>query len=478
MTAQSLRDAFSSDAFRQQGHALIDRLADFLRDSQNGVLPNALNWMTPETALSRYPADFKSIPTAEFIPVIDTILGGSTNLQHPKYLGHQIASPLPLAALCDLAASLINNGLVVYEVGPAGIAIEKAVIRWMADQIGYGDDADGVLTSGGSLGNFTALLAARQAKADHDIWTEGTQEALCVLTSEQSHYSVKKAMQMMGFGAKGVVSIPTDDRFKMRTDLLEEALKTAHDSGCKVFAVVGSACSTATGSYDDLNAIADFCEKHNLWFHVDGAHGGSALVSEQYRSLLNGIHRADSVSWDAHKMLMMPALITGVIFKNKARSYEAFSQNASYLYQEDGQHEWYNIGHRTFECTKRMMALKLYTALKVFGTQLFDTFVTDTYNFAKTFARLLQSQSDFTLLIHPESNIVCFQYTPARIPEANLNDFQNRIRHALLEDSEFYIVQTTLLGKIWLRCTLINPFSTEETLLDLLKKIRKIGESI
>lgn len=466
---------YDANTFYRQGHELIDQLSEFLRQTQNGDRPNVIPWDSPEKLLESWTDDFQSGPSDELTSLIGRVLAQSTNLQHSHYLGHQIASPLPVAALCDLVGSLLNNGMVVFEVGPAAIAIEKAVVSWMARCIGYGDNAGGVLTSGGSLGNFTALLAARQAKAGHDIWKEGMSGPLAILASEQSHYSIRKAAQMMGLGYDGVIPVETDLQFRMNPAALEKAYAKAERMGRKVFAVVGNCCSTATGSYDPLDQIADFCESRGLWFHADGAHGASALVSEKYKFLLKGIERADSVVWDAHKMLMMPALVTGVIFKNKISSYEAFSQNASYLYQGDAEHEWFNPGHRTFECTKRMMGLKVYVALKTLGTKYFDDFVTGTYDLTAQFAQMIDDASDFEYLIAPQSNIICFRYLSKG--DIALNAVQAAIRLELLNDKMFYIVQTEVDGELWLRCTVINPYTTSEIILALLDKIRTIASS-
>ncbi len=136
----------------------------------------------------------------------------------------------------------------------------------------------------------------------------------------------------MGWGAEGLIPVPVDERFKMRADALDGALRQAHASGRKVIAVSASSCSTATGAFDPLEPIADFCRQHGLWLHVDGAHGASASLTPKYRSLLAGIERADSVVWDAHKMLLMPALLTAVVFRNGSPSFHAFAQHASYLF--------------------------------------------------------------------------------------------------------------------------------------------------
>ena len=201
----------------------------------------------------------------------------------------------------------MNNDPSIYETGPTVVPIELRVLRWMSDEIGLPQEAGGVITNGGSLGNLTALLAARQARAGFDLWSRGQSagEDLCVLVSEQAHYCVARAVRIMGWGDEGLVKVPVDARMRLDLAALPAALEEARGRGRRPIAVVGSACTTATGSYDPLAGIADFCEAQDLWFHVDAAHGGSVALSPEYRDRVAGLERADSIVWDCHKMMMM-----------------------------------------------------------------------------------------------------------------------------------------------------------------------------
>jgi L-2,4-diaminobutyrate decarboxylase len=187
----------------------------------------------------------------------------------------------------------------------------------MGQQLGWPETSGGVMTSGGSVGNLTALLAARQSRAGFDAWGAGGHGGppLAVLCSAQVHYSISRALRIMGWGDGGAIAVPVDERYRLRAGELATAAARAAADGRRVIAVVASAGSTATGAYDPLGEIADFCDGSGLWLHVDGAHGASAALSPRLRHLVAGIERADSVVWDAHKMMMMPALVTGVLFR-------------------------------------------------------------------------------------------------------------------------------------------------------------------
>ncbi len=481
----SVSSALEAEGFRQMGHAVVDLLADYLAQATRAgaenpmpVLPHA----DPNAMAERWATDFSFVDLAgtetdRLVKLLQQVLAGSNHLHHPRYLGHQVSAPLPVTALCEMVAGLLNNGTAVYEMGPVSTAMERAVIRWMAGQIGYeAEAADGFLTSGGSAGNLTALLAARQAMAGYDVWTEGQsrQEPLCVLASGQIHYSLQRVAQILGWGQGGIVPVALDAEFRMDPAALAEAYQTAQRQGRKVIAVVANACSTATGSYDPLPAIADFCEAHGLWLHVDGAHGASAALSDTYRSLVVGLDRADSVVWDAHKIMQMPGLITAVLFKRGRDSYQAFSQQASYLFEKDPQEEWFNLAHRTLECTKRMLSLKLYVALKLYGKGVFSNFIDQTYGLARHFGTMLETAPDFELALSPQSNIVCFRHTPKGWA-GDLDDLQAFLRKSLLEEARFYVVQTRLPKGLHLRTTLMNPLTQPEDLAALLTEIRRLG---
>jgi L-2,4-diaminobutyrate decarboxylase len=478
----ALKDAFDAEVFRRQGHQVVDQLADYLAQAfRGGALP-VLPWTEPQDLLPQWPADFPARrPRDTLKELLARTLAQSNHLHHPRYMGHQVTAPLPLAAVCELAMTLLNDAMAVYEMGPVGTAMERNLVGWLAKKLALGPRADGIFTSGGSAGNLTALLAARQAQAGFDVWNDGLYAGppLAFLVSEQAHYSVLRAVQILGLGRAGAVPVPVDEHYRLRVDALPEALAGAHTAGRKVLGLCASSCSTATGAFDPLEPLADFCAAHGLWLHVDGAHGASASLSAKYGFLLNGIGRASSVVWDAHKMLLMPALCTAVLFREGRNSYHAFAQHASYLFAgQRPEEEWYNSAVRTLECTKRMMSFPLYACLAVWGTQLFDDYVTRTFDLGRRLGERLAAEADFGLPVPPECNIVCFRYTPPGVTGAALDDLQAKIRMRLIAEGSFYIVQTRLPSGLHLRVTLINPLTGDGDLAALIEAVRAAGKSI
>lgn len=471
-----LKQAYDAETFRRQGHALIDQLADYLEAVRRPDFPKgAINYQDPEDSLKEWTADLGTAPNAAVIELFTRAMDQSVRLLHPQYVGHQISPPVPVATLAGLLGDFLNNGMGVYEMGMAGSTTERLVAQTVARQLGFPEDADGFITSGGTLANLTALLCARGRKAGRNIWAAGSEGQLALMVSEEAHYCVDRAVRIMGWGDEGVIKIPVDEQFRMRTDLLEDYYQKAVAAGKEVIAVVGSACTTATGSFDDLEAIGTFCRQHDLWFHVDGAHGAALAFSKKYAPVIKGIDKADTVAMDFHKMLLTPSVTTALVFRNGTDSYRTFSQQAQYLFNRE-EPEWFNMAKRTFECTKLMIGFKAYSIIRTYGTKLFDEYVTLVCDLGRTLAELVKARPDFKLALEPACNIICFRYQPPGISEEDLNQVNENIRRQMLESGDFYLVQTRLKGDLYLRCTLTNPFTQKTDLERLLDMIEAIGK--
>lgn len=481
-----LQAALDPERFRREAHAAVELLADHLRHVTRDDTALVLPWQPPLSAVAHFalPEDGVAADARPTLAqLLAKLLATSHNLHHPRYVGHQVSAPLPMTAITQLARALLNNGLAVYEMGPPGLAMERAVIDALARRVGFGAEADGVFVSGGSVGNLTALLAARQARAGFDVWREGLRGGppLAIVCSDQTHYCVDRAARVMGLGDDGVIVVPTDDALKLRGGALAAALDAAATRGLRVFAVVASAGSTATGAYDPLDELADVCAARGVWLHVDGAHGASALFSSAHRGKLAGIARADSVVWDAHKLLLVPSLATAVLYREGRRSYEAFAQEASYLFAgSDPSERWYDLGTRTLECTKPNLALDLYAILAVLGPGVLAAHVDHLTALAADFAARIDAAPDFRLAAHPETNIVCFRHEPAPLAAdlERLDRLQDSVRQVLVESGAFYLVRTRLRGRTWLRVTLMSPHTDAADLDALLERVREVARTV
>jgi len=471
---------FNPEEFRKEGLQLVDILSDYLNDALSGKGMPVLPWNDPDILTDSFSFDSGGGDNEPFNDFIRRILDNSIHIHHPHYIGHQVTSPLPLTALVQFCTTLLNNGAAVYEMGPVNMAMERNVVRRIGSAIGYKQGFDGIFTHGGTAGNLTAMLAARQVKTDYNIWEEGVREKEKpgYMISEQAHYSVGRNVKIMGLGDESIIRIPVGKSYRMRTDMLEELKTNTEKRGIRIISVVASSCSTATGTYDDLDAVADFAEKHGLWMHVDGAHGMGVLFSDKYRNLADGIQRADSVVIDFHKMLLVPALNTLVMFRNGGNSYETFAQKASYLFHKSQQNLWYNSAMRTIECTKSALGIIAYTALKYYGNDYYKSYIDSRYDLARVFADMIKSEPLMELATQPESNIVCFRYIPSDHDESTINQINASIRDQIINEGSFYIVQAELDGKIWIRTTIINPATSESDLIALIVRVKEIGGNL
>ncbi len=476
-TRDDLAELYDPEVLRRLGHALVDQLADRLAAARRGEGP-VLPWRPPAermAELSAPPPARPEQPEAVVAPTVARYLDGSVNVHHPKYIGHQVSVAAPVAALADLVSTFSGNEACIYELGPAGTAVELAVIEWCLAQAEFPAGADGLITSGGTLGNLTALLAARGAVSPSTAWREGMAAAprLAILASEHAHYCITRAAGILGLGESAVVPIPTDSACRIDPNGLAGAYRRTVREGRRVMAVVATAGVTATGAYDPLREIGEFCRERGLWFHVDGAHGASALASPRHRARLDGVDLADSLVWDFHKMLFMPALATAVLFRDGRRAHTVFEQDASYLYHAEAGDARYDLGHRTFETTKRVLALPLWLALQTYGVERVVAPLERTCAVAAWLAERLGREGDLEVPAAPESNIVCFRVRRPGLAGSALDAFQEAVRRRLARSGDYYLSQARLPGGVHLRATLMNPMTTEADLEGLPAALRK-----
>jgi L-2,4-diaminobutyrate decarboxylase len=484
---QRVRNAYDAELLRTAGHRLVELLAAHLGRIEAGegeVLPwrhPAENVRLASTLLRQTTARAtgREELAAEFGRLVQTMLQRGMNLHHPRYIGHQVAAPLPMAGLFDAVGAITNQAMAIYDMGPWATAAEWAMVDELGRCIGWAEGTfSGLATHGGSLANLTALLTARNV-ALGDCWQQGTAGSgprPVLVVQADAHYSVARSAGILGLGTRQVVRAGLDQRRRMDPQKLDDLLGDLKRRGQPVVAVSACACSTPIGAFDPLTEVADVCRRHGVWLHVDAAHGGAACLSPSHRHLVAGLDQADSVTWDAHKMLFVPALCAFVFYRQAANRFAAFQQDAPYLFDPaaPGLAD-YDSGLRTIECTKRAAAFGLWGAWSLFGPQLFADLVDVTFDLGRSFYEKLRAAPDFVPLHEPQCNIVAFRYVPERLHDAPpevLGRFQLDLRRQLIESGRFYIVSTQIDGVGALRVTIINPLTTAEDLDELLETIR------
>ena len=473
---------------RRCGLMLVKTLTDHLQRVQNAD-GKVQDWVDPETNIEFASQLMDSSPSLDseslveqFRAMIEICLARGQNLNHPHCVGHQVPAPLPLTGLFDAVTTMTNQVQGVYEMGPWSVAAERAVIEKVGAAVGFSPGQfGGIVTSGGSLGNLTALLAARSQVCPM-LWRRGHAEqdqSPVLVVQADAHYCVDRAAGVMGIGTDHVIRVSMDESRRMDVGKLDGILADLKQRGVPVIAVVAVASTTPVGAFDPLDAVADVCEKHRVWMHVDAAHGGAVCFSQKHRHLVKGLDRADSVVFDAHKMMFLPAVCALVFYKRRKDRFAAFQQSAPYLFDPSAPDlSEYDNGMVTFECTKRAAAIGLWGVLSMFGTELFEQLVDHVIEMGKTLHRLLSVDPRFETFAKPEANIVVFRYLPHDWQESNddyLNRLQLQLRRHLLETGRVYLSQTKLNERIYLRSTLMNPLTQKLHLEQILTEVKRGG---
>ena len=385
------------------------------------------------------------------------IIPDSNWLYHPRAMGHQVAPPLPAAIWSESVIAALNQSTAVFEMSPVGTTLERLVVRWMADLVGYGPHAAGTVTTGGTEATFTALLAARAAVMP-DSWENGVgANPPLLICGEHAHYAATRPAGELGLGLRNVVTVKSDG-FRMSPGALREALAAAGANDRSVLAVIATAGSTPTGAFDDLTALADVCDEFKVWLHVDGAHGASALLSGNHRHRLKGIDRARSVAWDPHKMMLMPLQAGVLLVRDAADLDRAYAQKAPYLFHA---REEPDQGTRSFLCSHRADAIKMWIALQRYGADGIGAVYDHLCAVTLAMHDAVKRDRRFRALHEPESNILCFQWIgdgslgDARLDAVNLDG-----RERYNRSGAGWVTTTMLNGRRVLRVTVMNPRTT------------------
>lgn len=450
--------ALEADTTFEAGAPFLKIASDYFQRTRTGEGPVSTRH-DKRTLAARFdePIPMGMKPLAEVVKRLETdVMPDVNQLMHPGYMGHQVSAPLAAAVWTEVVISAVNNSQAVWEMSPVTTVIEEQVIGWMCQLAGYGPGAAGTFTSGGTEATLTALLAARAHKYP-DAWRTGWmgKQPPVLVHGEHAHYAVQRAAGVMGLGTDNCVAVGSTPEFKMDPVQLAAVLERLHKEGREVLAVVGTAGCTAVGAFDDLEAIADLCDRYGIWMHVDGAHGASALLSEKHRWRVAGINRARSVAWDPHKMMLMP-LSAGMVLVRDGKDLErAFAQSAPYLFHgaESDVELSADLGKRSFQCSRRADALKVWVALQRLGVDgigaLYDSLCESTM----TLHAELAAQPAANRLHVPESNIVAWE-VPSLAPGAVA-----KLRDAIKLEDAAWITSTVICGKPCLRVTMMNSRS-------------------
>lgn len=419
---------------------------------------------TSEEIAARFAEEFprEGRPIGEIIERLEKqVMADANKYYHPMYMGHQTSAPLPIGIWLESVIGALNQSLAVWEMSPTASMIEHQIVSWLAGLAGYGAGSGGTMTSGGTEANFTALLAARNA-ALPNAWEDGVgADPPVVVFGEHAHYAVTRAIGQLGIGRRHGISIASRD-YKVDVDLLGATLERLREEGKRVMAVVATAGTTATGSFDDLEAIGQLCEDRGIWFHIDGAHGASALLSSRPPRALAGLRRSQSLAWDPHKMMLLPLAAGMVLTRNEGDLERAFAQQAPYLFHGGKSTRIIDQGIRSFQCSRRADVLKLWAVILRFGSSGLGRLHDHLCETARLLYDSIRERDDFEALHEPESNILCFRYLGSGGKTSRQNvekiDALNReLRPLYNKKGTGWITATVLNNRPVLRVTMMNP---------------------
>jgi L-2,4-diaminobutyrate decarboxylase len=488
--------AYEPTALEAAGSRLLSVVAEHLRRVESRDT-KVLNWNQPATLIhearqflttgergSSRGHESAEI-TARVAEIASATLARGQNLHSPHYVGHQVPAPVPLAALFDFLGSVTNQVMAIYEMGPWATAVEHAVIEAVGERLGFQTNKfAGLITSGGTLANLTGLLTARNVMLGNS-WTAGLsghRPAPVLVAHADAHYSVTRSAGILGLGTDQIVSAALDDRRRIDPNYLDDLLSSLRARGIPIVAVSAASCATPIGAFDPLTEVAAVCRRYEVWLHVDAAHGGPLAFSPRHRHLLEGIELADSVVCDAHKMMFMPALCAMLFYRNPDHRLATFHQEAPYLFDPAAPElAEYDSGIVNLECTKRAAAFGVWGVWSLLGTQIFMDMVDVTLDLAQQFHAMLTAADDFMPLHEPQCNIVAFRYLPRELrgaEAAKIDALQLRLRRAVIESGEFYLVQSRIDGHPVLRTTMMNPLTTVDDLHGLLECLRRFGRRL
>jgi glutamate/tyrosine decarboxylase-like PLP-dependent enzyme len=428
-------------------------------------------------------------PVAEIIGRLEReVLADANKYYHPMYMGHQTSAPLPVGVWMESIIGALNQSLAVWEMSPTATMIEHQIVGWLARLAGYGAGAGGTLTSGGTEANFTAMLAARNS-ALPNAWEDGLgADPPVVVYGEHAHYAVTRAIGQLGMGRRRGISVPSR-KYRIDVDALVAALDRLRDEGKKIMGVVATAGTTATGSFDDLEAIGALCDERGIWLHVDAAHGASALLSSRPPRALAGLRYSRSLAWDPHKMMLLP-LATGMVLTREEGDLErAFAQQAPYLFHAGESARIVDQGIRSFQCSRRADVLKLWFVMQRFGSEGLGRLYDHLCNTAQLLYEAIENRHDFENLHVPESNILCFRYVGAAgkreagrgandRDRQRVDDLNRELRPRYNREKSGWITATVLEGRPVLRVTMMNPRTGAEHVHALLDGLAEKAKEI
>ena len=404
---------------------------------------------------------------------------------HPRFWGWVLGTGTILGAFADLLAASMNSnsgGLAYHSAN----YVELQVIDWFKEIFGFPKTASGLLTSGCSASNLIGLAVARNTKREYDVRRNGIQTSpnkMVLYTSQESHSSIQKAVELLGLGNEALRLVPVNSDFQIDVDALKTMIKGDREDGHLPFCVVGAAGTTNTGAIDDLNRLADICQQENLWLHVDGAFGAWAAIAPGAKNMVAGMERADSLAFDLHKWMYMPYSIACVLVRREGDQRNTFSLTPEYLAHGEGERgmtgcdvPW--LCDYGFQLSRGFQALKAWMSLKEFGVHKYGRLIQQNIDQAHYLAELIDKAPELELATAVTLNVVCFRYIKAGLDNNILDEINKQIIIELQEQGIAVVSGTIARDSYVLRAAITNHRSCRGDFDVLVREVIRIGNEL
>ena len=478
-TNEETLDPIDWKGMKDLGYRMVEDMMNYLKSVRERPVWQPTPMTVKEFFKKPVPQDPEGLHKT-YQDFLENVLPYPTGNIHPRFWGWVLGTGTPFEMLAEMLAAGMNSNVGGLE--HAANYVERQVIDWFKEIMGFPSTASGLLVSGGSMANLVGLTVARNFKAGYDLRKHGLQAASQKMTlygSEELHSSNQKAVELLGLGSDALRKIPVNEEFQIDIDSLKAQVATDRENGYHPICIIGNAGTINTGAFDDFNSLAKICEKENIWFHVDGAFGAWAILPPKLKSLVSGINRADSVAFDLHKWMYMPYEVGCTLVKNEETHLQAFSVIPDYLHHTSrgiGGGKWFS--EYGVQLSRGFRALKVWMGIKAHGIRKYGRLIQQNVDQAQYLVKLIKATSELELLAPVPLNIVCFRFVSDRLATTSVDNLNKELLLRLHESGIAIPSSTVINNKYALRVAITNHRSRRADFDLLVNTVVKLGKEL